>query len=107
MLHLQLAQKDLLGILIYSELSCDQHVSSICSKASKKLHALGHLATFMSFEKRRTLMKAFIESQCNYCPPIWMLNSIMNNKTNRIRERVLRLVYSAHVSSFDKLLKKD
>ena len=29
----------LLGILIDSELSFDQHVSSICSKASKKLHA--------------------------------------------------------------------
>ena len=31
----------------------------------------------------------------------------MNNKINRIHERGLRLVYSDHVSSFDKLLKKD
>ena len=30
----------------------------------------------------------------------------MNNKINRIPERALRLVYSDHVSSFDKLLKK-
>ena len=36
-----------------------------------------------------------------------MINSrIMNNKINRIHERALRLVYSDHVSSFDKLLKK-
>ena len=47
MIHLQLTQ----------ELSFDQHVSFICSKASKKLRALGRIATFMSFEKRRTLMK--------------------------------------------------
>ena len=101
-------KETLLGILTDSELSFDQHVSFVCSKASKKLHALGRIATFMSFEKCRTLMKAFIESQFNYCPLIWMFHSrIMNNKINRIHERALRLVYSDHVSSFDELLKKD
>ena len=101
-------KETLLGILIDSELSFDQHVSSICSKASKKLHSLGRIATFMSFKKRRTLMKAFIESQFNYCPLIWMFYSrIMNSKINRIHERALILVYSDHVSSFDELLKKD
>ena len=95
------------GIAIHSELSFDQHISSICSKASKKLHALGRIATFMSFNKRRTLMKAFIESQFNYCPLIWMFHSrTRNNKINRIHERVLRLVCFYHVSSFDELLKK-
>ena len=59
-------KETLLGILIDSELSFDQHISSVCSKVSKKLHALGRIATFMSFNKRRTLMKAFIESQFNY-----------------------------------------
>ena len=39
----------LLGILIDSELSFDQHISSICSKARKKLHALGRIATFNVF----------------------------------------------------------
>ena len=59
-------KETLLGILIDSELSFDQHISSICSKASKKLHALGRTDSFMSFNKRRTLMKAFIEYQFNY-----------------------------------------
>ena len=49
-----------------SELSFDQHVSSVSSKASKKLHALGSIVTFMSFEKdesnNETIMKASIES---------------------------------------------
>ena len=101
-------KETLLGILIDSELSFDQHISSICSKASKKLHALGRIASFMSFNKRRTLMKAFIESQFNYCPLIWMFHSrTMNNKINCIHERALRLVYSDHVYYFDELLKKD
>ena len=43
-------KETLLGILIDSELSLDQHVSFIFSKGSKKLNALGCIATFMSFE---------------------------------------------------------
>ena len=54
-------KETLFGILIDSELSFVLHISSICSKASKKLYALGRIATFMSFNKRRTLMKAFID----------------------------------------------
>ena len=62
----------------------------------------------MSFNERRTLMKAFIESQFNYSLLIWMFHSrTMNNKINHTHERALRLVYSDHVSSFDELLKKD
>ena len=99
-------KESLLGILIDSELSFDQHISSsICSKAHKKLHALGRIATFMSFNKRRTLMKPFFESRFNYCPLIWMFHSrTMNDKINRIHKRVLRQVYSDHVSSLDELL---
>ena len=51
-------------------------------------------------------MKAFIESQFNYCPLIWMLRSrALNNKINHIHERALRTVYSNYNSSFYKLLK--
>ena len=67
-------KRNLLGILIDLELSFDQYVSSIYSIASKKLCALGHIASFMYFEKRRTLVKAFIESQFNYCPLILMFH---------------------------------
>ena len=58
----------------------------------------------MSLEKRRTLMKAFIESQFNYCSLIWMLHSrTLNNKINHIHETVLKTVYS----SFNELLDED
>ena len=53
-------KETLLGILIGSKLSFDHHVSSICSKASMKLHALGRIASFVSLEELRTIMKAFI-----------------------------------------------
>ena len=58
------------------------------------LPLLLNLARNMSLKKRRTLMKAFIESHFNYCPLILMFHSrIMNNKINRIHERALRLVF--------------
>ena len=77
-------------------------------KVSKKINPLSRISSFISLEKCRTLMKAFIESQFNYCPLIWMLHSrALNNKINRIHERALRTVYSDYNSSFNELLDKD
>ena len=62
----------------------------------------------MLLEKRRTLIKAFLESQFNNCPLIWMFHSrTLNNKINRIREKALRTVHSDYNSSFNELLDKD
>ena len=53
-------------------------------------------------------MKAFIESQFDYCPLIWMLHSrTLNNEINRIYEKALRTIYSDYKSPFNKLLDKD
>ena len=53
-------------------------------------------------------MKAFIESQFNYCPLIWMFRSrAFNNKINHIHERALRTVYSDYNLSFYELLDQD
>ena len=74
-------------------------------KASLKLHASARVAHFMSQDKLRILMKAFIESQFGYCPLIWMFHSRrLNNKINKLHERALRLVYKNKTLSFVKLL---
>ena len=98
----------LLGVSIDSELNFENHISNICNKVSKKLNALGRIAGYITFEKRRMLLKPFIESQFNYCPLIWMLHSrTMNNKINRLHERSLRIVYSDHSSTFEELLERN
>ena len=62
----------------------------------------------MKIEKKRIIMKAFIESQFGYCPLIWMFHSrSLNNKINRIHERALQITYNDKSSSFQDLLKKD
>ena len=53
----------LLGVTIDNKLSFTEHVQKICDKASQKLNALTRLSSFMSLEKRRLIMKAFVNSQ--------------------------------------------
>ena len=65
----------LLGVKIDGKLSFENHVSSLCKKASQKLHALQRVVNFMDLAKRKSLMKAFITTQFNYCPFIWIFHS--------------------------------
>ena len=62
----------LLGVTIDSKLSFDDHITILCRKTSQKLHALSRVASYMSFDKKRILLKTFITSQFNYCPLMWM-----------------------------------
>ena len=53
-------------------------------------------------------MKAFIESQFQYCPLVWMVHSrTLNNRINKLHERALCLVYKDDEYTFEQLLDKD
>ena len=81
---------------------------NLCKKALQKHNALAYLAAVMKVDKKRTVMKAFIESQFGYYPLIWMFHSRSLNKTqNRIHEIVLRSTNNDKPSTFLKLLEKD
>ena len=58
-------EEKLLGVKIDTNLSFENHVSSLCKKARQKLHALGRVVNFMDLAKRESLMKAFIMSRFN------------------------------------------
>ena len=73
---------------IDSDLAFDEHISSMCKKVGEKLNVLSRLVNYMLFNKRGMVMKAFTESQFNYCLLIWMFHSrTLNNKINRLHER--------------------
>ena len=62
----------------------------------------------MCTNKKRVLMKTFIESQFGYCPLIWMFHSRgVNNKINHLHERLLGIVYKDNISSLEDLLQRD
>ena len=74
------AKERLLGLVIDKELNFDKHLMILCKKVSAKVTALARMAKIIPFEKRRLLMKAFIESQFSYCPLVWMFCSRKMNK---------------------------
>ena len=86
--------EELLGIKIDSNLTFHNHITSLCSKANKKLSALSRVSKYMNTNKRHMLMKSYIFSQLNYCPLGWMCHSrSLNSKINQIQEKALQIVY--------------
>ena len=62
----------------------------------------------MSLEKRRIVMKTFVQSQFSYFRLIWMLHSrTFNNKINRLLDRALTSFYSDYKSLFNTLLENN
>ena len=60
-------KQKLLGWQIDKNLNSNEYMSSLCTKADKKLSVLARLSSFMSIKQRRVLMKSFVESQFVYC----------------------------------------
>ena len=99
---------DLLGITIDNKLTFNKHMSKLCRKASKKLHALMRVAKYMTETQRKSVMTSFIYSQFQYCPLIWIFhNREFNNRINKIHERAMRIVFRDYNSEFSDLLKRN
>ena len=98
----------LLVITFDSNLSFNKHIKTSCKKASAKLNALARISGYVDLPKLLVKMKSFITSQLGYCSLIWMFHSrALNNKTNSIHERALRITYNDSKSTFEELLNKD
>ena len=82
----------LLGVTFDKKLSFTKHVQDLCKKAHQKLHALARLSNYIDPIKLKLLMDAFITSQFNYCPLVWMFHDrTANAKINKVTERALRI----------------
>ena len=102
------SNQKLLGIRFNSNFCFDDHVASLCKKATQKLNALTRVAQYMNLAQPRSIMKALICSQFGYCPLVWMFHSRkINNRVNSLHERALRVVYRDYNATFSELLSKD
>ena len=100
-------EQKLFSINFYLSLSLKGHITSLCKNASQKLHILAIIVNYIDLSRRKVLMRAFITSQCSYCPLILMFHSrTLNNRINKIHDRALRLTYKDNQSSFKDLLEK-
>ena len=97
----------IIGVYFHNKLNFDFRLKKLCKKASQKIHALARLSAFMSIDRRKIIMNAFIHSQFSYCPLIWMCHSkTMHTRLNKIHERSLRIVYQDNTSSFTEFLER-
>ena len=102
------SEEKLLGITLDKTLPFKSQVTSLYKRAKQKLHALSRIAKYMDTVKLKQVMKAFILSQFNYCPLIWMFcERRFNNKINHLREMALRIAYKDDNSDFTTFLEKD
>ena len=78
----------LLGVTFDKKLSFTKHVQDLCKKAQQKLHRLARLSNYIDPIKLKLQMDAFITSQFNYCPLVWMFHERRaNTKLNKVFER--------------------
>ena len=63
---------ELLGIAIDNILTFNEHINNLCSNASYKLYALRRIRKYVTQDQAKLLYNAFINSQFNHVPIIWM-----------------------------------
>ena len=84
----------LLGIHTNNSLNFDYHISQLCKKTGKKLHALSRVFKYMDILQCKLIANAFIMSHFLCCPLIWMFHSrVMEHRINRTHKRTFRLIY--------------
>ncbi len=78
-----------------------------CQNAGQQTGAIMRLSTNIGMEVKLYIYRAFILSNFNYCPVVWMLCGQGNVHTmEHIQLKVLRFVFSDFTSSYAELLKK-
>ena len=92
------------GINIGNKLSFDEHVSSLCKKASNQLNAISRLHRYLGFKEKEVLINSFVYANFNYCPQISHFCSV--RKIEQIQTRALRILYIDFDSDYKTLLDK-
>ena len=86
-----------LGIQTDNKLNFENHIKSLCNKASQKLRALQRISNMLDTQKENLLFNSIIKSQFSCCPLVWMFWSRRSNSlVNNVHERTLRIAHDDH-----------
>ena len=95
---------ELLGLATDKELNFNKLIDKLCRNAQYKLHALRRIRKYLSLEKAKMLGNAFIDSQFNYAPLIWMFcRKGLHLKTQKIHHKTLTVIYQSN-NTYEELL---
>ena len=97
----------LLGITLDKRLSFENHVSSLCKKASTNVICLNRIRSFINYSQAKSLFESYIVSSFSYAPIVWMFCSKTSMKSIEIvHKRAVRALCNNFVDSYDDLLAK-
>ena len=95
----------LLGVTIDNKSSFDEHVSSLCKKASNQLNVVTRLHSYLGFKEKEVLLNSFVYASYNYCPLICHFCSAKSvRKIEQIQTRTLRILCNDFDSDWKTLL---
>ena len=95
----------LLDVIVDKNLTFKKRIDNLVRKAQYTLHALRRIRKFLTIEKAKILDNAFIDSQFNYAPLIWMFcRKTLYSKIEKIHHRTLKVVYGIDDSHSNLLL---
>ena len=90
----------LLGITVDNELKFKKQINEFCRNVPQRIRR------YLPFDKSRLLSNAFIDSQLNYVPLIWMFaGKPLINKICKIHHRTLQVVCNYFNKLYDELLR--
>ena len=96
----------ILGVILDDQLKFNDHITSICRRASSQINALKRISKFLNTSGRMNIYKSFIYSNFNYCPLTWIFCGKKNtDKLEKLQERALRFVFNDSISTYELLLK--
>ena len=97
---------DLLGIHIDNKLTFDDHIFTLCNKASMQLNAIGRLKHYLGKKELEVIVNSFIYSNFNYCPLVWHFSSCKAlRKIENIHKRCLKMIHNDYEKHYETLLK--
>ena len=80
-------------------------MDNICRKVFYKLHDLRRMPNFLTVKKSKMLANAFINSQFNYPPLVWMFAGKTSiNRICKIHHRTLQEIHNDYQKSYHELL---
>ena len=83
------------------------YLGFLCHTANYKLDALRRIRKYLSLEEAKLLCNAFINSQFNYAPLVWMFCwKKQYLKIQKIHHKALKVIYNSS-KNYDELLRNN
>ena len=96
----------LLGVKLDTRLTFYPHVVEMCKRASVKIKALMRIRGYLSQAQAEFLFNAFIMSNFDYCPLVWMFCSKLAHNLNKsIHHKALCARSGSFTLPYEQLLK--